>query len=342
MQLLPSSISTTQGTYNPGTGVWNILSLNNGDSATLTLHADVHAPAAGTIPSPQTNIAEITAVSEPDPNKSNNKATATETPKYADLAVIKQTSDPTPNDGDTVTYTITLTNNGKDTATNVELTDTLPHPVTYVPGSATAEPGTTFTPTGSPITGGTWDVPSINPGDVFTLEFKVIANSGGLSYNEIEITKTDTWDPDLSNNSSKTPINPQDADVSVQKVVDNPTPQVGDDVTFTITVKNNGPDPAKNVQAKDNLLPAEFQIVGTPTPSIGGYDPSTGIWTIGDMSDGQTATLDITATVLAPSVATGPRFKNTAEADSIGYPSATPPISPTTDPNLETTQIVPL
>jgi len=333
LHLDTASITTSQGTYNAGTGVWNILSLNNGDSATLTLHADVRAPAAGTIPSPQTNIAEITAVSEPDPNKSNNKATATETPKYADLAVIKQTSDPKPNDGDTVTYTITLTNNGKDTATNVELTDTLPHPVTYVPGSATAEPGTTFTPTGSPITGGKWDVPSIDPGDVFTLEFKVIANSGGLSYNEIEITKTDTWDPDLGNNKSQTPIDPQDADVSVQKVVDNPTPQVGDDVTFTITVKNNGPDPAKNVRAKDNLPPLEFQIVGTPTPSIGGYDPSTGIWTIGDMSDGQTATLDITATVLPPSVSTGPRFKNTAEADSIGYPSATPPISPTPDPN---------
>ena len=77
---------------------------------------------------------------------------------------------------------------------------------------------------------------------------------------------------------------------------------------------------------------SEFQIVGTPTPSIGGYDPSTGIWTIGDMSDGQTATLDITATVLAI-CSYRPRFKNTAEADSIGYPSATPPISPTTDPN---------
>ena len=322
-----AGIVESQGSYDPGTGIWTIGTLAKGASVTLDLPATVLAPAAGTIPSAQTNTAEITAVVEPDPLPGNNKATATETPKYADLAVVKQTSNPTPNDGDTVTYTITLTNNGKDTATNVELTDTLPSPVSYQ-SVVTITPGTTFNPTGTPTTGGIWSVPSIDPGDVFTLEFQVIANAGGLSYNEIEITKTDTWDPDLGNNSSRTPINPQDADLSVQKVVNNPTPQVGDNVTFTITVKNNGPDTAKNVQATDNLPPLGFQIVGTPTPSIGTYDIGTGVWTIGDMIDSQTVTLDIVATVLAPSASTGPgsSFTNTAEANSIGPP-------PTPDPN---------
>ena len=108
-------------------------------------------------------------------------------------------------------------------------------------------------------------------------------------------------------------------------MVNNPTPQVGDNVTFTITVKNNGPDTAKNVQATDNLPPLGFQIVGTPTPSIGTYDIGTGVWTIGDMIDSQTVTLDIVATVLAPSASTGPgsSFTNTAEANSIGPPPTT-------------------
>ena len=105
----------------------------------------------------------------------DNKATAIATPKYADLQVLKKTSNPTPNDGETITYTITLTNKGPDTVTGVELTDTLPDFVAYVPGSDTATPGTTFNTTGTPIGGGIWSVPSIDPGDVFTLEFKVVA-----------------------------------------------------------------------------------------------------------------------------------------------------------------------
>ena len=107
------------------------LSLNNGDIATLSLPAQVLAPAAGTIPSPQTNIAEITAVSEPDPKPGNNKATATEKPQYADLEVHKVTDKYQPNVGEDVTYTITLHNNGPDTAKNVELRDTIPQEVAF-------------------------------------------------------------------------------------------------------------------------------------------------------------------------------------------------------------------
>ncbi len=329
LQLDTSGIVAAPGTtYVAATGVWTIGTLLNGDSVQLTLPAKVTDPAVGTKPDQQVNSAQITAVVEPDKNTVDNKATAIATPKYADLQVLKKTSNPTPNDGETITYTITLTNKGPDTVTGVELTDTLPNPVTYVPGSDTATSGTTFNTTGTPITGGIWSVPSIDPGDVFTLEFKVVAQAGGLSYNEIEITDKSTWDPVLSNNISRTPIDPQDADVSVTKVVDNPTPQVGDNVTFTITVKNNGPDTAKAVEVTDNLPPTGFQFVGTPTTTTGLYDTNTGIWTVGDLIDAQTETLTIVAKVLAPPTSIGPgsSFTNTADADSKGP-------NPTPDPN---------
>ncbi|MEO1991561.1 MAG: hypothetical protein ABGW78_06485 [Pirellulales bacterium] len=323
-----AGITVSQGTYDSGTGVWDIGSLVNGASVTLKLPATVNAPASG-IPSPQKNEAKILTVAEPDSNDVNNEASATLQPKYADLEVIKTTSDPKPNDGETVTYTIKLTNRGKDTATNVELTDVLPSPVDYVANSAIAPAGTTFTPTsttpGGPITGGTWSVPSIPPtlqaSDALVLTFDVIARAGNLSYNTISITKKDTYDPILSNNSSKTSIDPQDADLEVDKKVDNPTPQVGADVVFTVTVTNNGPNTAKDVVVND-LLPAGLTYQ-SHVADAGTYVPGTGVWTVPDMPLNTSYDLQITATVGTPSSTSGPgaTFTNVAT----GHTSTTDP-----------------
>ena len=89
-------------------------------------------------PAAQTNTATITDGDQFDPNTGNNSDSATETPQQADLAVTKTVSDATPNVGDTITFTVTLTNQGPDTATNVQVTDVLPPGLTLVltPSSA--------------------------------------------------------------------------------------------------------------------------------------------------------------------------------------------------------------
>ena len=324
--------SNVVGTYDSGTGVWAVPDMLPNTSHDLVITAKVEAPSTpGTIPSPQTNVVEITAVAEPDPDLANNKATATETPKYADLEVIKTSTDAEPNDGDTVTYTIKLTNNGRDTATGIELTDVLPSPVDYVANSAIAPAGTTFTPTsttpGGPVTGGIWSVPSISPtlqaGDELVLTFDVIARAGNLSFNTISITKTDTYDPIQSNNSSKTATHPQDADLAVDKIVDNSTPQVGDNVVFTVTVTNNGPNTAKDVVVND-LLPTNELTYQSHVADAGTYVPGTGVWTVPDMPLNASYDLQITATVEAPSSTNGPgaTFTNVATGSTS-----------TTDPN---------
>ncbi|KAA9338300.1 T9SS type A sorting domain-containing protein [Hymenobacter busanensis] len=69
---------------------------------------------------------------------------------------------------------------------------------------------------------------------------------------------------------------------------------LGETVTFTVTATNNGAA-ATSVQVRDQL-PGGLTFVSA-TPSVGSYDPSTGIWTIGNFANGASATLAIQATL---------------------------------------------
>ena len=74
-------------------------------------------------------------------------------------------------------------------------------------------------------------------------------------------------------------------------------PVLGETLKFIISVDNNGPDDASNVKVNE-LIPAGLDIISF-LPSIGQYDPKTGIWTIGELSVGQTASLVIYSTLKA-------------------------------------------
>jgi uncharacterized repeat protein (TIGR01451 family)/fimbrial isopeptide formation D2 family protein len=301
----------SQGSYDAGTGVWTVgtVGVGAGAAQTLTITAKVLAPAVNTIPPSQTNVATVTKSAEPDPNPGNNSGSATETPQYADLAVTKRTDKPRPNVGETITYTITLSNLGTATATGVEVTDTLPANVTYV--SSTAAGGTTFTPSAG---GGLWSVPTIAPNQTILLTITATATASGVQFNTVEITKSDVWDPNDGNNTAKTPTDPQEADLVVAKTVDNATPNVGDVISFTVTLVNLGPNDAVDVTVADPL-PAGLEFVSA-TPSAGSYDPVSGAWALGTVANASSQTLTIAARVLAP--ASGPALPqtNTATATS--------------------------
>ncbi len=69
----------------------------------------------------------------------SDDATVTFTERLIDLVIVKDATSPTPLNG-TVTYTMTVTNKGPDTATNVQLVDPAPAGITYLtvnPGSPT-------------------------------------------------------------------------------------------------------------------------------------------------------------------------------------------------------------
>ena len=69
----------------------------------------------------------------------------------------------------------------------------------------------------------------------------------------------------------------------------------GDTVIFEITVTNDGPDTATGVFLNDNL-PAGLTFVSSSVTQ-GSYDPATGIFGIGTLASGATATLTLEGTV---------------------------------------------
>jgi len=88
---------------------------------------------------------------------------------------------------------------------------------------------------------------------------------------------------------------PGTADLGVTKVADPETVTVGEEITITITVINNGPSDATGVVVGDVLL-AGINY-NSSSPSQGWYDVGSGMWAVGDLADGDDATLTISATV---------------------------------------------
>ena len=226
----------------PGTGIWTVGTVNVGTPQTLMILATV------TSPGQSTNTATITHSDQFDPDTANNTATATTTPQQADLVLSKTVSNPTPNVNDTISFTVGLRDSGPSTATNVQVTDLLPAGLSFV--SATPSQGTYNSATGV-WSAGTVDV----AGGLRTLVIRATVVSPNSQTNSATITHSDQFDPNTGNNTATATETPQQADLALSKTVDNPTPNVGDTITYTITLSDNGPNSATNVQVTD-LLPA--------------------------------------------------------------------------------------
>jgi uncharacterized repeat protein (TIGR01451 family) len=325
--------------------LWTVASLANGASVDLTFTATVLEPTGAA--DEYLNVAEVTGADQLDPDSTpdnddgdqseDDEANATVTPQSADLSLAKAVDDPSPLVGDSVTFTLTLTNGGPDTATNIEVTDNLPVGFTY--DAASIAGGDAQDDTGAPVL--TWTVNSLASGASIDLTFTATVESptgaAGEYTNVSEVTAADQDDPDSTpdnddgdqseDDEANTTSSPLEADVSLVKTVSDPTPNVGDSVTFTIAVTNGGPDPATNVEVTD-VLPAGYTYVAA---SIAGGDAQddaaapTLEWTIASLASAASTNLTFTATVLGPTGAAD-EYLNVAEVTAVDQfdPDSTP------------------
>ncbi len=247
---------------------WTINSLASGASVDLTFQAEVLA--SGDF----TNVAAVTASDQYDPDPTNNTDSETATPQIADVSLVKTVDDPSPNVGDTVTFTMTVSNAGPSDASGVSVNDVIPDGYSYVAGSIAGGDGRIDAT--DPIL--SWSIISLASGASTDLTFQAEVLDSGNYANTAQVMAADQYDPDsLPGNSvpgeddqDTESVTPQQADLSLVKTVDNPSPNVGDTVTFTMTVANAGPDTATGISVEDTV-PDGFTYVAA---SISGGDAS--------------------------------------------------------------------
>ncbi|MGB8647112.1 MAG: hypothetical protein WCF84_17880 [Anaerolineae bacterium] len=252
----PTFACTNPLVGNTGLTRCTIGTLLYGATATFSLVVHVDPGATGAI----SNTANIFATN--DVNAGNDSSTwRTDVLTQADLSILKTHVTSGVAGAGTVTWNITITNNGPSAAQNVSMSDPLDT-------AQTAWVSTT--PTGGGSCSGqstvqcTWTtLPAAAPNNVAEVQIVVNPLPTALDLsNTAQVTST-TTDPLPSNNSSSDHlVVPTAADVGITqraRVVSG-----GGLVEYTLTVNNAGPSAARGVTLTDPLLyPALFVSVKT-------------------------------------------------------------------------------
>lgn len=191
--------TSTVGTVanNAGTVTGTIGTLASGASATVTLVVAVAPTARGAI----SNTASVTGT-ETDSNTANNSSTTSTTANgNVDLSIAKADSTDPVVAGNTLTYTLTVTNNGPSTATNVVVTDILPSAITFA--SASASQGTVTNSSGTV----TASVGTLAPGATATITIVTNVPTGITQQtisNTATVTATETETNTANNTATQT------------------------------------------------------------------------------------------------------------------------------------------
>lgn len=185
-------VSSTQGTYNSSTGIWNVGTVNVNQVHTLVLRVQVATTSA------ITNIAEVCQSSLPDPNsipcnnrpEENDRSTVTLNPVNpgADLSLIKRVNNSRPNKGDTIMFTVEVHNAGPQQANDVTVKDLIPQGMrlTYAnPSKGTYDPNN-----------GIWTIGSMEKDFTARIELTVVVERDGSFVNTGEVMTSSQPDPD--------------------------------------------------------------------------------------------------------------------------------------------------
>src|SRR5439155_1219926 len=226
------------------------------------------------------NTATVSAQSPAAATAPNTSDTASTTvTRSADLAVTK-TATATANAGENVTYVITVHNNGPSDGVSATLTDTL----------STELQGAKFCvdsgPACNPATGSSWTgtlaVGPLASGDTETIRILAQIKPGSTVSsisNTATVSAQSPTDPTASNNSdtASTTVT-RSADLAVTKTA-TATANAGENVTYVITVHNNGPSDGVSATLTDTLS-TELQGAKFCVDSGPACNPATGSsWT---------------------------------------------------------------
>jgi uncharacterized repeat protein (TIGR01451 family) len=184
--------------------------------------------------------------------------------------------------GNPISYTLTVTNNGPNTAQSVTLTDTLPAGTTFVSEAQSAGPAFTCV---NPSVGGTGTVScsivtlASAASATFTVVFKVGSNVASLTTitNTASVAQSTSDPAPVNNTQVSSAIVSTSANLTVVKTGP-ATITAGNDISYSVSVTNNGPSDAATITLTD-ILPTGTTFVSEAQnsgPSFACVNPAVG------------------------------------------------------------------
>ena len=336
------STTPTQGSCgNTGSTVTcNLGTLAKGATATVTILVTAPLTAMNL-----TNTVTVTG-NEIDSNGTNNTMAGSTTVNPAADLSITQTDTPDPLfAGQNLAYLLQVTNNGPSSATGVTVTDTLPGGVTFL--SATPSQGS-CSGTGTL----TCNLGTLVNGVTATITISVtVPLTAGTLTNTATVTGSPA-DPNSANNTSAETTSVNAADLSLKKVGFPDPVFAGENLTYLLTVTNNGPSTATGITLSDTL-PLGVTFVSANASQGTGCNLTGGKvnCSLGSLTSGSTATVTIlaaapliagTLTNMATVTANEPDLtssNNTATVTTAISPPPTPTPTPIPTPTATPTPI---
>jgi uncharacterized repeat protein (TIGR01451 family) len=184
----------------------------------------------------------------------------------------------TAKEDDTLTYTITVRNDGKETATKVQLVDQVPPGLTYVSSTpAGAVSGTTVT----------WNLGTLVVGANTKITTVFTAKTGGTWTNTVTATSAEKI---TATASAAVSITPKAKSITITKTGATSIYQTKTGL-FTITVKNTGEKVLTNVNIADTIPAGLTYVSSTPAGAFAGQTVS---WTFASLAAGASQTMTVT------------------------------------------------
>ena len=304
--------------------LWNDLgTITGGQTIVVTFDAEPSSNAAIDPGEGAVHVNDVTAggedvtgatASADGPYSDDDDATADLQVPNADLGIEKVADDPTPVAGTDTTWTLTVTNNGPETAPSVEVSDPLPAELTYV--SAVPDQGTCSYD--APTTTVSCQLGRMGNGDVVEIKLTTTVapgTEGQTIVNPASVTDPAINDTNSDNNESQDEVTPDAiADVGVIKELTTPSGlNVGRQATYKLTVYNDGPSTARDVVLVDTL-PSELSYVDTRGASCTAAGQVV-TCQLGDMDPGDVIVVELDVNVLEAGTITNPADVSTTTPD---------------------------
>ena len=318
-----------------------VVTLDVGDlaaGASVTLFVTVRIDS--TVPAGVTDITNEASVRDDgtngaDPTPLNNTASDTDTLVAApDLKVTKTDGKGSAQPGQTLNYTVTISNAGNQAATGVILTDTLPANTTFVSASD-----------GGVFAGGvvTWNIGSLAAGATLTRLVTVRVDTT-VPAGVTSITNSATANDDGTNGTDPNPADNTGTDTDtlvaapdlmVTKTDGVTSAQPGQTLIYTLTISNAGNQTATGVTATD-AIPANTAF--TSASDSGTFANGAVTWDIGTLAAGATVTRTVTVTVNSTVAAGVTTLTNAAAVSDDGANGPDP--TPTNNTAFDTDTLV--